>query len=178
MSSLSSWNVVITWPTIFYGIWCGYRYVRVQHFSIIFFAVFRRSATKDPTSRNKDTAESRQGFSYVVAGGLGVVGAYSAKAVVNTFISSWAPSQVPYTVWRCCGSGSVRSKTFWPGGSLSGIIVCIRFFALGFLHESSSPKRLKVKLGSLRIFSKIREDVRKSRCPTVIKDPPNFAIIT
>jgi len=57
------------------------------------FSYYRRSATKDPTSRNKDTAESRQGFSYVVAGGLGVVGAYSAKAVVNTFISSWAPSQ-------------------------------------------------------------------------------------
>jgi hypothetical protein len=23
--------------------------------------------------------------------------------------------------WRCCGSGSVRSRTFWPGRSVSGI---------------------------------------------------------
>jgi len=57
------------------------------------FSYYRRSGTKDPTSKNRDTAESRQSFSYVVAGGLGVVGAYSTKAIVNQFISSWSPSQ-------------------------------------------------------------------------------------
>ena len=58
------------------------------------FLLFRRSATKDPTSNNKATSESRQGFSYVMAGGLGVLGAYSAKSIVNQFVSSWSASQV------------------------------------------------------------------------------------
>merc|ERR1712107_392247 len=57
------------------------------------FSYYRRAATKDPTSNNRATAESRQGFSYVLAGGLGVLGAYSAKSVVNQFVSSWSASQ-------------------------------------------------------------------------------------
>lgn len=57
------------------------------------FSYYRRSSTKDPTSSSRATADSRQGFSYVLAGGLGVLGAYSAKAVVNQFVSSWSASQ-------------------------------------------------------------------------------------
>jgi hypothetical protein len=45
-----------------------------------------------------------------------------------------------------------------------------RFFASGFFHESSSPKPLKITVGSFRIFSKIRGDIRKSRCTTGIND--------
>ena len=55
---------------------------------------FRRSDTKDPTSDNKHSIERRAGFSYVLAGTLGVGGAYTAKAVVNQFVSSWSASQV------------------------------------------------------------------------------------
>jgi hypothetical protein len=40
--------------------------------------------------------------------------------------------------------------------------------APGFFHESSFPKSLKRTLGSFRIFSKIRGDIHKSRCTTVI----------
>jgi len=57
------------------------------------FSYYRRSATKDPASSNRASADSRQGFSYVMAGGLGVLGAYSAKSLVNTFVSSWSASQ-------------------------------------------------------------------------------------
>jgi len=57
------------------------------------FSYYRRSTTKDPTSNNKATADTRQGFSYVLAGGLGVAGAYSAKSVVNQFVTSWSASQ-------------------------------------------------------------------------------------
>jgi ubiquinol-cytochrome c reductase iron-sulfur subunit len=57
------------------------------------FSYYRRSTTKDPTSNHKNTAETRQGFSYVLAGGLGVLGAYSAKSVVNQFVTSWSASQ-------------------------------------------------------------------------------------
>jgi hypothetical protein len=43
-----------------------------------------------------------------------------------------------------------------------------RFFASGFFRESSSPKPLKIALGSFQIFSKIRGDIHKSRCTTGI----------
>jgi hypothetical protein len=45
-----------------------------------------------------------------------------------------------------------------------------RFFASGFFHESSSPKPMKIALGSLQIFSKFFGDIRKSRYSTGIKD--------
>jgi hypothetical protein len=45
-----------------------------------------------------------------------------------------------------------------------------RFFASGFDHESSSPKPLKITLGSFRFFSKILGDICKSRCTTGIND--------
>jgi len=57
------------------------------------FSYYRRSATKDPSSRGRETAEGRQAFSYVMSGGLGVLGAYSAKTIVNTFVTSWSASQ-------------------------------------------------------------------------------------
>jgi hypothetical protein len=43
---------------------------------------------------------------------------------------------------------------------------CHEIFASGFFHESPFPKPLKMTLGSIRIFSKIRRDIRKSRCTT------------
>ncbi len=45
-----------------------------------------------------------------------------------------------------------------------------RFFASGFFHESPSPKPLKITVGSFRIFSKIRGDIRKSKCTTNVND--------
>jgi hypothetical protein len=39
-----------------------------------------------------------------------------------------------------------------------------------FFHESPSPKPLIITLGSFRIFSKIRGDIRKSRCTTGVND--------
>jgi hypothetical protein len=46
-----------------------------------------------------------------------------------------------------------------------------RFFASGFFHESPSLKPMKITLGSFRIFSKIRGDIRKSRCTTGVMPP-------
>ncbi len=51
-----------------------------------------------------------------------------------------------------------------------------RFFASDFFHELSSPKSLKITLGSFQIFSKIHRDIRKSRCivansPQVLTTP-------
>jgi hypothetical protein len=39
-----------------------------------------------------------------------------------------------------------------------------------FFHESSSPKPLKITLGSFKFFLKIRGDILKSRCTTGIND--------
>jgi hypothetical protein len=46
----------------------------------------------------------------------------------------------------------------------------MRFFALGFFHESSSPKPLKKTLVSFRLCSKIHGDIRKSWCTISIND--------
>ena len=45
---------------------------------------------------SKTSADNRAGFSYVLAGTLGVSGAYTAKALVNQFLSSWSASQVRF----------------------------------------------------------------------------------
>merc|ERR1712179_789435 len=57
------------------------------------FTYYRRSATKSPSAKSSETAEDRMGFSYVMAGGLGLSSAYAAKSIVNQFISSWSASQ-------------------------------------------------------------------------------------
>jgi len=57
------------------------------------FSYYRRSGVKNPSAKNTDTCEDRKGFSYVMAGGLGVGSAYAAKAMVNQFVSTWSPSQ-------------------------------------------------------------------------------------
>jgi len=57
------------------------------------FTYYRRSVTKDPTSKNSDSVQERMGFSYVMAGGMGIGGAYGAKSLVNQFISTWSASQ-------------------------------------------------------------------------------------
>lgn len=57
------------------------------------FTYYRRSATKDPSAKTSESAEDRMGFSYVMAGGMALGGAYAAKSTVNQFISSWSASQ-------------------------------------------------------------------------------------
>jgi hypothetical protein len=48
---------------------------------------------------------------------------------------------------------------------------CHKIFASDFYYESFSPKPCTENtLGSIRIFSKIRGDIRKSRCTTGIND--------
>jgi len=57
------------------------------------FTYYRRSAVKDSTAKSSDSAQDRMGFSYVMAGGLGIGGAYGAKSLVNQFIATWSASQ-------------------------------------------------------------------------------------
>ena len=57
------------------------------------FSYYRRSAVKDNTAKSSESAEDRTGFSYLMAGGLGLTAAYGGKSLVNQFISSWSASQ-------------------------------------------------------------------------------------
>ncbi len=45
-----------------------------------------------------------------------------------------------------------------------------RFFASGLFHESVSTQPQSIPVGPFQIFSKIRGDIRKSRCTTGIND--------
>jgi hypothetical protein len=45
-----------------------------------------------------------------------------------------------------------------------------RIFASGFFHESVSPQPQSIPSRPFQIFSKIRGDIRKSRCTTGIND--------
>jgi len=56
------------------------------------FSYYRRSSVKDPASKNSDSTAPRHAFTYLMAGSLGVVGAYSAKTVVNQFLTSMSAS--------------------------------------------------------------------------------------
>ena len=57
------------------------------------FSYYRRSAVKDNAAKSRESAEDRTGFSYLMAGGLGLTAAYGGKSLVNQFISSWSASQ-------------------------------------------------------------------------------------
>merc|ERR1712045_354747 len=54
---------------------------------------YRRNAVKDSSAKSNESADDRKGFSYLVAGGLGMSAAYGGKSLVNQFISSWSASQ-------------------------------------------------------------------------------------
>jgi len=75
------------------GVTSQVRHIHAGNVEVPDFSYYRRNDTKDPTSTNKDSAEKRANFSYVLGGSLGVLGAYSAKTVVNQFVSTWSASQ-------------------------------------------------------------------------------------
>jgi hypothetical protein len=47
---------------------------------------------------------------------------------------------------------------------------CHEIFCFWFFYESVSPQPQSIPLGPFRIFSKIRGDIRKSRCTTGVND--------
>ncbi len=47
---------------------------------------------------------------------------------------------------------------------------CYQIFDFRFFHESVSPKPLRIPFRPFRIFSKIRGDIRSSRCTTGVVD--------
>ncbi|XP_012263114.2 cytochrome b-c1 complex subunit Rieske, mitochondrial isoform X2 [Athalia rosae] len=66
----------------------GHTDIRVPDFS-----AYRRDAVADPTASNRESAPSRQTFSYLFSGAAVVGGAYAAKTVVTQLVSSMAASK-------------------------------------------------------------------------------------
>jgi len=56
------------------------------------FSDYRREATKDYKSRNRDTAPARNTFSYLIVGSGVVTGAYGAKTLVGKLLGSMSAS--------------------------------------------------------------------------------------
>ncbi|XP_019878876.1 cytochrome b-c1 complex subunit Rieske, mitochondrial [Aethina tumida] len=53
---------------------------------------YRRDAVKSPTAKSSESEQSRKNFTYLLAGGLSVGGAYAAKSVVTQFVSTMSAS--------------------------------------------------------------------------------------
>ena len=69
------------------------RYIHAGNMDVPDFSYYRRNAVKDTSAKSNESADDRKGFSYLVAGGLGMSAAYGGKSLVNQFISSWSASQ-------------------------------------------------------------------------------------
>jgi hypothetical protein len=52
---------------------------------------------------------------------------------------------------------------------------CYEIFCFWFFHESFSPQPQSIPLGPFQILSKIRGDIRKSRCTTGINNTGKIA---
>lgn len=57
------------------------------------FSYYRRSAVKSASAKTADSAQERMTYSYLMAGGVGVGMAYTAKSIVNQFVMTWSASQ-------------------------------------------------------------------------------------
>lgn len=56
------------------------------------FTAYRRDATKDPSSLNAESDMPRRAFTYMMVGGMGVVGAHAGKAFITDFLSTMSAS--------------------------------------------------------------------------------------
>jgi hypothetical protein len=68
-----------------------------------------------------------------------------------------------YTIWD-----GLRPKPSHATVPLKG--QCHEIFCFWFFYESVSPQPQSIPLGPFQIFSKIRGDIRKSRCTTGVND--------
>jgi ubiquinol-cytochrome c reductase iron-sulfur subunit len=66
------------------------------------FSAYRRKDLQEPTARTRDSAPSRQGFTYMIVGGAGgVAGIYGAKSIVTYLVSSMSASADVLALAQC-----------------------------------------------------------------------------
>jgi len=75
------------------GVSSQVRFIHAGNMDVPDFSYYRRNAVNDSSAKSNESAEDRKGFSYLIAGGLGMSAAYGGKSLVNQFISSWSASQ-------------------------------------------------------------------------------------
>jgi len=75
------------------GVSSQVRCIHAGNMDVPDFSYYRRSAVKDSSAKSAESEGDRKGFSYLMAGGLGLSAAYGGKSLVNQFISSWSASQ-------------------------------------------------------------------------------------
>lgn len=56
------------------------------------FTDYRRDEVKDPTTKSRESAPSRKGYSYLVTAGASVAGVYAAKVVVHDLVGMLSAS--------------------------------------------------------------------------------------
>lgn len=95
VSLLTSYSLSKSLPSGNVSIKCGpgvtaTTQVRYAHTDINVpdWTVYRRDATKSPTSKSSHTEDSRKGFTYLIAGAGCVAGTYAAKSLVTHFVAS------------------------------------------------------------------------------------------
>lgn len=57
------------------------------------FSAYRQESNKDPNVNDRDKADSRKTYTYVVTAAVGVCGAYSAKSIVHNAVAMLAASK-------------------------------------------------------------------------------------
>jgi len=75
------------------GVATSVRSIHAGNVDVPDFSYYRRSAVQSPSAKSGDSAADRMSYSYVMAGGLGLGGAYAAKSLVSHFVMSWSASQ-------------------------------------------------------------------------------------
>jgi len=74
------------------GVATQVRFAHTDSINVPDFGMYRRNSIKSPVARNKDSAEKRKLYNYVITGGLSVGVAYGVKGVVHTFIGAMSAS--------------------------------------------------------------------------------------
>jgi len=74
------------------GVATQVRYAHTDAINVPDFSAYRRNSVKSPLARNKDSAEKRKLYNYVITGAASVGAVYGAKGIVHTFIGAMSAS--------------------------------------------------------------------------------------
>ena len=132
------------------------------------FSYYRRNAVKDTSAKSNESADDRKGFSYLVAGGLGMSAAYGGKSLVNQFLSSWGASQDVLALAKI----EIKLGDI-PEGEIFSILLCFG------IHFILSGKNMTFKWRGKPLFIRHRtaaEIEAEVACdPATLRDPQTDA---
>lgn len=94
---LTTHSLTLKRPNFKFAVYSGpgiSTHVRLSHTDINSpdFTGYRREGVKSPGTKNKESVDSRQTFTYLIAGAGSLGGLYAAKAILTIFITSMSAS--------------------------------------------------------------------------------------